>query len=129
MNIKDASGHTGLPVKTIRYYEEIDLIRPARAANGYRFFGERDLHNLTFLARARRLGFSIEDCRVLLGLYQDDTRTSAEVKSITRKHLSAIDNKISDLQAMRETLSHLVDACAGDDRPDCPILTGIIGNG
>ncbi len=127
MNIKDAATSTGLPAKTIRYYEEIGLVQPARSANGYRSFGVLDLHNLTFLARARALGFSIEDCRALLGLYQDGSRTSAEVKAIALKHLSAIDDKISDLQAMRETLSHLSQACAGDDRPECPILNGIGG--
>ena len=125
MNIKEVSLRTGLPAKTIRYYEEIDLVRPGRAANGYRSFEGRDIHNLTFLARARALGFSIEDCRALLGLYEDDGRASAEVKQIANKHLAEVEGKIRDLEAMRGTLSDLVDACRGDARPECPILNGI----
>ncbi len=125
MNIGQASARTGLPAKTIRYYEEIGLIRPARAANGYRSFSENDLHKLTFLAHARRLGFSIEDCRVLLSLYEDDNRASADVKKVAQAHLQEIDRKIADLNAMRATLSELVNACAGDHRPDCPILAGL----
>ena len=122
MNIGQAAEQTGLPAKTIRYYEEIRLINPHRAENGYRSFAEKDLHKLTFLARARGLGFSIEDCRVLLALYEDDERASADVKRVAQEHLSRIENKIRDLKAMRETLADLVDACAGDHLPDCPIL-------
>lgn len=122
MNIGDVAELSGLPAKTIRYYEDIGLIRPKRDANGYRAFDERDLHKLTFLARARALGFSIEDCRALLALYEDDSRASADVKRIAERHLAQIDAKIADLRAMRATLAHLVEACHGDDRPDCPIL-------
>ncbi|RMD94973.1 MAG: Cu(I)-responsive transcriptional regulator [Alphaproteobacteria bacterium] len=122
MNIGDVAERSGLPAKTIRYYEEIGLIRPRRDANGYRAFDARDLHKLTFLARARALGFSIEDCRALLALYEDDSRASADVKRIAQRHLAQIDAKIADLRAMRATLAHLVEACHGDDRPDCPIL-------
>ncbi|PRX37466.1 Cu(I)-responsive transcriptional regulator [Meinhardsimonia xiamenensis] len=122
MNIGDVAERSGLPAKTIRYYEDIGLIRPKRDANGYRAFDERDLHKLTFLARARALGFSIEDCRALLALYEDDSRASADVKRIAERHLAQIDAKIADLRAMRATLAHLVEACHGDDRPDCPIL-------
>ncbi|MEX0349194.1 MAG: Cu(I)-responsive transcriptional regulator [Paracoccaceae bacterium] len=122
MNIGDVSDRSGLPAKTIRYYEEIGLISPARDDNGYRRFAEQDLHKLAFLARARALGFTIEDCRALLALYEDDTRASADVKRIARDHLHRIEAKIDDLRAMQDTLTELVDACAGDARPDCPIL-------
>lgn len=127
MNIGDVAERSGLPQKTIRYYEEIGLVRPDRSANGYRRFREADLHKLTFLGRARALGFSIEDCRTLLGLYEDDTRESAAVKAVAEDHLAEIDSKIEQLQSMRATLSHLVDACHGDDRPDCPILSDLSG--
>ncbi|MBL3575383.1 Cu(I)-responsive transcriptional regulator [Rhodovulum sulfidophilum] len=129
MNIGDISKATGLPAKTIRYYEEIGLIRPARGANGYRHFSETDRHNLTFLGRGRSLGFSIEECRALLALYTDKDRASANVKQIARVHLAQIDAKIAELQAMRATLAELVSACAGDQRPDCPILKGLAGEG
>ncbi|MDF1717391.1 MAG: Cu(I)-responsive transcriptional regulator [Antarcticimicrobium sp.] len=122
MNIGDVSRRSGLPAKTIRYYEEIGLIRPARSPNGYRSFRESDLHRLAFLGRARALGFTIEECRALLALYQDDGRESAQVKQIAEGHLARIDEKIAQLQSMRATLAHLVSCCAGDDRPDCPIL-------
>ena len=125
MNIGEVSDRSGLPPKTIRYYEDIGLVTPQRSANGYRAFRDTDLHKLTFLGRARALGFSIEDCRLLLSLYEDETRESAQVKAIAEEHLSAIDEKIAQLQRMRQTLSHLVDACHGDHRPDCPILSDL----
>ncbi|MCE6952828.1 Cu(I)-responsive transcriptional regulator [Cereibacter sphaeroides] len=125
MNIKDASARSGLPAKTIRYYEEIGLVRPLRGPNGYRRFRDSDLHKLGFLGRARSLGFSIEDCRTLLALWEDRGRASADVKQLAEEHLHRIEEKIAELQAMRATLSHLVTACAGDDRPDCPILAGL----
>ena len=125
MNIGEAAARTGLPAKTIRYYEEIRLIQPHRAENGYRSFSEKDLHKLSFLARARALGFSIEDCRVLLALYEDEARASSDVKQVAEGHLKRINQKITDLKAMRGTLTDLVDACAGDHRPDCPILKGL----
>ncbi|MCA0905540.1 Cu(I)-responsive transcriptional regulator [Ruegeria marisrubri] len=129
MNIGDVSARTGLPAKTIRYYEDIDLIKPLRDDNGYRRFRDQDVHKLNFLGRARALGFTIGDCRTLLALYEDETRASADVKQVARDHLAQIEAKIADLNAMRETLSHLIDACAGDDRPDCPILKDLGGKG
>ena len=125
MNIGDVATASGLPAKTIRYYEDIALVTPKREANGYRVFSENDLHKLRFLARARALGFAIEDCRTLLALYEDKGRSSAEVKELSRKHLDEIDQKIAQLHSMRNTLSHLVEACAGDHRPDCPILNDL----
>ncbi|MEL7166877.1 MAG: Cu(I)-responsive transcriptional regulator [Pseudomonadota bacterium] len=122
MNISDAATATGLPAKTIRYYEEIDLIRPNRSANGYRQFSESHVHQLRFLARARALGFGIDDCRSLLALWQDRDRASADVRIIAQEHLVEIEEKIAALAAMRATLTDLVRACAGNDRPDCPIL-------
>lgn len=122
MNIKEVSERSGLPSKTIRYYEDIGLVRPLRGANGYRVFRETDLHKLSFLSRARGLGFSIEDCRTLLALYEDRSRASADVKTVAEAHLARIAAKITELQTMQATLGQLVHACAGDNRPDCPIL-------
>jgi Cu(I)-responsive transcriptional regulator len=125
MNIGEIATQSGLPAKTIRYYEEIGLIKPLRDTNGYRAFHQQDLHKLTFLGRARALGFSIEDCRNLLALYEDQNRSSADVKSIARDHLTKIEQKIADLVDMQSTLTHLIGACAGDNRPDCPILNSL----
>ena len=125
MNIGEIATRSGLPAKTIRYYEEIGLIKPLRDTNGYRAFRQQDLHKLTFLGRARALGFSIEDCRNLLALYEDQNRSSSDVKSIARDHLTKIEQKIADLVDMQSTLTNLIGACAGDNRPDCPILNSL----
>ena len=125
MNIGEVAKLAELPIKTIRYYEDIGFIQPKRSANGYRSFRQSDVHKLAFLGRARSLGFSIEDCRALLQLYENDTRASADVKQIAQQHLTRIDAKVKELQTMRHTLSHLIEACAGDDRPSCPILSDL----
>lgn len=125
MNIGEVSDLTGLPTKTIRYYEDIGLIRPLRAENGYRDFRDSDRHKLAFLGRARALGFPIEDCRTLLALWEDDSRESAQVKRVATEHLAKVDEKIAQMQTLRATLAHLVDTCAGDHRPDCPILNDL----
>lgn len=128
MNIGDVAAASGLPAKTIRYYEEIGLVVPPRAENGYRAYREQDGHKLRFIARARSLGFSIEDCRVLLSLYQDSERASADVKRLADAHLVEIDAKIAELKDMRATLAHLVHACQGDQRPECPIIDELAGD-
>lgn len=127
MNIGDVAERSGLPAKTIRYYEDIGLIRPERGDNGYRAFGNADLHKLTFLGRARSLGFTIEECRALMALYEDESRASSEVKQVAQGHLDQVDRKIAELQAMRTTLAQLIHRCHGDDRPDCPILDDLAG--
>ena len=128
MNIGTAAEASGLPAKTIRYYEEIGLVAPARRDNGYRDYAEADVHRLRFLHRARGLGFSIDDCRHLLSLYDDKHRASADVKALARQRIGDIDAKIAELQSLRGTLSALVHACHGDERPDCPILNELAGS-
>lgn len=129
MNIGHAAKLSGLPAKTIRYYEEEGLIRPARRAeNGYRDYSEKDIHRLRFLSRARGLGFSLEDCRELLTLYSDHARASADVKRLADSKIKDIDAKMAALTSMRDALSSLVEKCHGDDRPDCPILDDLAQN-
>jgi Cu(I)-responsive transcriptional regulator len=125
LSIGDAAERAGVSAKTIRYYEEIGLIRPMRAANGYRAFRESDVQKLVFLGRARSLGFTIEDCRALLDLWEDRGRESAEVRRIAVHHLDRIDARLREMREMRATLADLVDACRGDHRPDCPILRSL----
>ena len=125
MNIGAVARQSGVPAKTIRYYEDIGLIRPNRSENGYRAFTENHVHKLAFLGRARALGFTIEDCRTLLSLYEDENRESMQVKSVAEEHLRQIEEKIEKLQSMRATLAELVEKCAGDHRPDCPILADL----
>ena len=127
MHIGEVAKQSGLPAKTIRYYEDIGLIRPFRGANGYRDFSRSDLHKLAFLARARSLGFTIEDCRALLALYEDRHRASADVKRVAEEHLARIERKLAALQGMRSTLAHLIERCQGDERPECPILDDLAG--
>lgn len=127
MNIGDAAERTGLPAKTIRYYEDIGLLTPDRAPNGYRDYDEAHLHILHFLQRSRSLGFTIDECRQLLALYEDKSRASADVKSIASSKIVEIDRKIGELKQLKATLSHLADNCHGDARPDCPILTDLAG--
>ena len=127
MNVGRAAEEAGLPVKTIHYYEEIGLVVPRRRANGYRDYGETDLRKLQFLQRSRSLGFSIEDCRALLALYDDRERASADVKAIAEAQLARIEDKIAELEGLRRTLSHLVESCEGDARPHCPILDDLAG--
>jgi Cu(I)-responsive transcriptional regulator len=122
MNIGQASERSGLPAKTIRYYEDIGLINPDRSDNGYRDYAVADVHKLRFLQKSRGLGFSVEECRQLLALYEDKSRASADVKELTQAKLTEIDRKIRELTELRRTLEHLVHACHGNDRPDCPIL-------
>ncbi|MEJ1119185.1 Cu(I)-responsive transcriptional regulator [Phyllobacterium sp. CCNWLW109] len=127
MNIGNASERSGLPAKTIRYYEDIGLLKPDRADNGYRDYSMSDVHKLRFLQRSRGLGFSVEECRQLLALYEDNDRASADVKSMAQSKLQEVERKITELRELQHTLNHLVAHCHGDQRPDCPILENISG--
>ena len=127
MNINQAAAESGLPVKTIRYYEEIGLVAPTRQDNGCRDYAGPGLHKLTFLQRSRGLGFSIEDCRVLLSLYEDKDRASSDVEKLAETHDTRINQKISELQSLRSTLGHLIASCRSDTRADCPILNNLAG--
>ena len=126
MNISQAAKHTGLSNKTIRYYEDIGLVTPAtRSANGYRKYGEQQLKELRFVHHARELGFTLDECRELLALYNDRSRKSADVKAIAKNRIEDINQKMLQLQTMKDSLTKLVDCCHGNDRPDCPILDGL----
>ncbi len=130
MNIGEVAARSGVNAKTIRYYENIGLIRPApRAANGYRAFSASDLHTLSFVSRARGLGFSVGEVARLLELYHDRNRASADVKAIALEHVDRIERKIDELDGMRATLIELIENCHGDERPDCPILADLAGIG
>ena len=128
MNIGQASEKSGVSAKMIRYYEQIGLISPpSRTDSNYRVYGAEEVHVLRFVKRARTLGFSVEETSALLGLWQDRTRASAEVRDIASSHIVALETKIAELQGMVKTLRHLVHCCAGDNRPDCPILDDLAG--
>ncbi len=122
MNIGIAAERSGLPAKTIRYYEDVGLVSPERGENGYRRYSDTLVHKLRFLHRARSLGFGIEECRQLLALYEDRDRASGDVKRLAETKIAEVDRKIAELQDLRGTLLHLATNCRGDERPDCPIL-------
>ena len=126
MNIGQAAKATGVSAKMIRYYESVGLIRPAdRTQSNYRDFSDRDVNELRFIRRARILGFSVGEIERLLELWRDRGRSSREVKAIAQRHVEDLDARIAEMQAMADTLRHLAHACAGDDGPDCPILTDL----
>lgn len=126
MNIGQASNQSGITPKMIRYYESLGLIRPAaRTQSNYRDFSDKDLNDLRFIKRARSLGFSIEEITRLLSLWRDDARPSREVKSLAHAHIATLEARILEMQAMADSLRHLALGCAGDDRPDCPILADL----
>ncbi|WP_316859972.1 Cu(I)-responsive transcriptional regulator [uncultured Cohaesibacter sp.] len=129
MQIREAAEKIGLPSKTLRYYEDIGLVVPSRKGNGYRDYSDEDVNRLRIIGKARKLGFGIEDCRNLLLLYEDQHRASADVKRIALAHLEEIDQKIAELQMMREDLAPLVAACRGDDDADCAILNDLAQSG
>ncbi len=128
MNIGTAAARSGVPAKTIRYYESIGLIpRAARTGGNYRDYDDNDLQTLRFIQRARRLGFAVKDVASLLTLWHDRRRASADVKRIAQRHLAELEQRIAALQDMRRTLDQLVCHCHGDARPDCPILDDLAG--
>jgi Cu(I)-responsive transcriptional regulator len=127
MNIAEAARRAGLTPKAIRFYEAQGLLRPTRAANGYRAFAEGDVHTLKFLKRARDLGFSVEECRALLALYHETDRSNAEVKALAESRVKEIDRRLSDLASIRDALAHLAESCKGDARHECPILEDLAG--
>jgi len=122
-NIGEAARQSGVSAKMIRHYETIDLIPPpSRTFAGYRLYTDADVHRLGFIRRARGLGFSIKQIEALLGLWDDRSRASAEVKRLAQSHVDELAEKIAEMQAMQRTLQDLARRCHGDDRPECPIL-------
>jgi Cu+-exporting ATPase len=129
LTIGEAAKHSGLSARMIRHYESCGLLTGAhRTEAGYRLYNPTQLQLLGIIAQARVLGFSLEQIQSLLSLWQNPDRSSAQVKLLTAQHLRAIAEKIAQLQLMQQQLQRLSDQCAGDDNPDCAILTGLSGS-
>ncbi len=123
MTIGQVAQRSGVPPKTIRYYESVGLVSPAgRRENKYRSYGDKELEILRFIGRARGLGFSLKEVEKLLALYRDRQRPSREVKRLALQHIDNLDRKIARLQTIKRSLLHLAEKCRGDEWPECPIL-------
>lgn len=126
MKIGKAAERAGLSVKTVRYYADIGLVTPYQdIQNSYRDYSQDDVAKLQFVGKARRYDFSIDECRDLLSLYQDKSRSSSEVKALTLEKIEQIDQKITELTSLKSELSRLATSCNGDHRSDCPILDAL----
>jgi len=126
MNIGEAAAQSGVSAKMIRYYESIELIAAGKRSDaGYRIYGDNDVHALRFVKRGRSLGFSLDQIRDLLSLWQNKSRASGDVKRIALGHVTELNLRIAELTEMRDTLQDLARCCHGDDRPDCPILQSL----
>ena len=122
MFIKDLSKKLKITARAIRHYEEIGIITSKRMENNYRYFDESNLDKLKFLVRARKLGFSLEECRELIKLFENDNRKSENVRNIAKNKLENIDKQIQELKDLKKSLEWLVLKCPGDNKPDCPII-------
>jgi MerR family transcriptional regulator, copper efflux regulator len=125
-NIGRAAATSGVSAKMIRHYESVALLPAAgRTVAGYRIYRDSDVHTLRFIRRARDLGFSMKEIGTLLSLWRNRGRASSDVKKLAAKHMKQLDEKINELQAMRDALAHLAEHCHGDQRPECPILADL----
>jgi MerR family transcriptional regulator, copper efflux regulator len=123
MNIGQAASQSGLPVKTLRYYEDIALVIPARIqGNAYRDYSVADVEHLRFLQRARAVGFSLEVCRELLDLYRDENRRCSQVKRLVLEKIEQVEIQLQELHALKSILTDMAKGCAGDDSADCTII-------
>lgn len=128
LTIGQLAQSSGVNAKMIRYYESIGLIPEAqRSESNYRLYQANDVHRLRFIHRSRKLGFGIEQIRVLMALWQDQGRASSEVKALALEHVSTLKERIAEMQSMVDALENLAHQCHGDDRPDCPILADLMG--
>ncbi len=122
-NIGEAARQSGVSAKMVRHYESLGLLPTVhRTDAGYRQYGDKEVHTLRFIRRARLLGFSMAEIAELLKLWQNQQRASADVKRIAQAHVADLERRIAEMQAMRQTLQQLAHCCQGDNRPDCPIL-------
>ena len=129
MNISQVSKLTGLSTKSIRFYESKDVINlPLRGENGYRYYSEEIVEQLKLVARARMVGFSLDECKSLVELANDPSRHSCDVKATAKQKLVEVREKLSQLHQIEKQLTQWVNECPGDNNPDCPIIDNLKGN-
>ncbi|SFN36106.1 transcriptional regulator [Izhakiella capsodis] len=128
MNISEVAKRTGLTSKAIRFYEEKGLVTPPlRAENGYRRYAAKHIEELTLLRQARQVGFTLDECREMVLLFNNPARHSAEVKKRTLQKVAEIEHHITELDRMRSRLMALAEQCPGDESADCPIINNLAG--
>ncbi len=127
LTISEAAAASGMAADNIRYYEKIGLLaKPSRTATGnYRTYGPVEIQRLSFIRRARELGFPIEQVREMLELTHHHERDCARVDQLTHEHLLSIDRKIADLTSLRHELEAMLTSCHGGTVRECRILGAI----
>ena len=122
MKISEVAAKTGVTNRAIRYYEELNLIKSNRLSNNYREYDNDSLDKLKFISRARKLGFSIDECSSLISLFNNKTRKSSEVRKIAIRKREELKKQIKELKNLEKSLEWLIKKCPGNDKPNCPIL-------
>lgn len=125
-SISELARSTGCNLETVRYYERIGLMQePQRTQGGHRFYETGAVRRLTFIRRARELGFTIDDIRSLLGLVDRRAVTCGEVQTITNHQLQSVQGKIADLRKLEIVLAEMTVSCAGGNVPECPVIEAL----
>ena len=122
MLITEIAKKLNITPRTIRHYEEIGVIKSNRLENNYRYFNTENINKLKFLVRARNLGFSLEECKELIKLFDNSNRKSVNVRDIAKNKLIKLSEKIKELEDLKKSLEWLVSKCPGNSKPECPIL-------
>lgn len=130
MRIGEVASQAGVGIDTVRLYERMRLLPAAqRTTSGYRVFDAGDLERLRFIRRAKALGFTLDETRELLRLATEDDGERADVLALARHRLDDIEQRISELNAMRESLARLVTACSGSGPTrGCPIIESVLSH-
>jgi len=126
------AARTRCNIETIRFYEKICVLeKPARTEGGHRAYGRSHVERLTFIRRARELGFTLDDVRALLRLAEASDVPCGQVKDLAATHLAEVKAKIADLHAMQKALTALIAQCDvrgdGADQPGCPLIETLLG--
>jgi Hg(II)-responsive transcriptional regulator len=130
MRIGAAAEQAGVNVQTLRYYERRGLLpRPPRRQSGYREFPSDAVRIVRFIKRAQELGFTLDEVEELLRLRNDKRRDRARVRAVAERRVRQIEQKIAELEAMKDALAHLVHCCHDGSTLECPIIEALDGTG
>ena len=128
MNISQVAKLTRLTAKSIRFYESKGVVaEPLRSENGYRNYGDKQIEQLKIVARARAVGFNLEQCKFLVELANYPCRSSSNVKKTAEQKLLEVDKKLAELTLIRQQLLSWISECPGDEGSNCPIIDDLTG--